>query len=75
MDVIRHCLSAAVAGAVAGVTALLGVLTSNVAGLCTIILHDPGGWLALGLLMIAFAGTFGCGALGGALTTEPTPEH
>jgi len=73
--VIRYFLPPLAAGVLAGVIACAGLLAADVGGLRAMMLRDPGGWIALVLLVSGFAVTFGSAALGGAVMALGADER
>lgn len=67
MVVIRHCLQSALAGALAGLIAVVALLCSDCGHIRGLIWHDPNGWVALALLTLGFVSTFAVAACCGTL--------
>jgi hypothetical protein len=71
-EVLRHLLPPLAAGCVGGMTAVSGLIVSNVGSLRELVLHSHSGWVAAVLLCMGFAMTFGAAAVGLAASCGET---
>jgi hypothetical protein len=67
MELLRYVLPHLCAGCAGGVVAALGVVATNLGSLRDLVMTTQGGWLALCLLILGFAVTFGSIAIGAAI--------
>ena len=67
MDLIRFMLQACLAGCLAGLVAVAGLLALDVGSLGTLVLGPAGGLVPLLLLAAGFMITFGSAAIGAAV--------
>jgi hypothetical protein len=67
MDLVRFMLRACLAGCLAGLVAVAGLLALDVGSLGTLVLGPSGGLLPLVLLSAGFMITFGSAAIGAAV--------
>jgi hypothetical protein len=67
MVVIRHCLQSALAGALAGLIAVIALLCRDCGHIRWMIWHDPNRWVAVAVLTMGFVSTFAVAACCGTL--------
>jgi tetrahydromethanopterin S-methyltransferase subunit E len=65
--ILRDMILPGLAGAIAGLVAVAGLLALDVAHLRALALGTPGGWVALPLLAAGFMVTFGSVAIGATI--------
>jgi hypothetical protein len=65
--IVRHFVLPGSAGALAGVAGVGGLLWCDVGGLGSLIGASGDGWMAVALLCIGFAVTFGSAAIGASV--------
>jgi hypothetical protein len=67
MSAAAPLVGSAMAGAVAGLMAVAGLLFADRHGLIGLLARDPLGYIAIGLLALDFSGTFAAAAFGSAV--------
>jgi len=67
MEILRYIVLPALAGSLAGLIAVAGLLALDVGSLRTLIFAASDGWVALLLLCVGFVVTFGSAAIGAAV--------
>jgi hypothetical protein len=66
-EIVRYIVLPALAGSLAGLVGVAGLLALNVGSLRTLILASPQGWIAVALLCMGFVVTFGSAAIGATI--------
>lgn len=67
LEVVRFIILPGLAGSIAGLVALAGLLALDVGSLRTLVLGPSGGIVPLGMLCVGFIITFGSAAIGAAV--------
>lgn len=67
MELVRYLIPPTCAGIIGGLIAVAALFATNTASLQDLVLRTRGGWIALFLLALGFATTFGSAALGAAV--------
>ena len=67
LELVRFIVLPGLAGAIAGLVALAGLLALDVGSLRTLVLGPAGGIVPLGMLCAGFVITFGSAAIGAAV--------
>ncbi len=65
--IVRHFIVPGAAGALAGVLCVAGLLWRDVGGLGSLIRASGDGWIAVVMLCVGFAVTFGSAAIGASV--------
>lgn len=75
MEIRRYILLPGLAGALAGLVAVAGLLALDVGSLGTLVLGPGGGMVPLAMLSTGFMITFGSAAIGAAIMALAEPEE
>ena len=67
MEILRYIVVPGLAGSLAGLVGVAGLLALDVGSLRTLIMAAPDGWIAVMLLCVGFAVTFGSAAIGATI--------
>ena len=74
LEIIRFIVLPGLAGAIAGLVALGGLLALDIGSLRTLVLGPAGGIVPLGMLCGGFVITFASAAIGAAVMAMGTPD-
>ena len=74
LEVVRFIVLPGLAGGIAGLVALAGLLALDVGGLRTLVLGPAGGLVPLAMLCAGFIITFGSAAIGAAVMAMGDPD-
>lgn len=74
LELVHFIVLPGLAGAIAGLIALAGLLALDVGALRTLVLGSSGGFVPLALLCVGFIITFGSAAIGAAVIALGDPD-